>query len=325
MNLRKAFLAVSLSLTAMLVLIGAVTLGALSTFNQAIVVAKHRQESMALINEVRHEVDLLGRLVSSYVSTADPRFLIYYYEILAIREGSKPRPVNLPTAYWEEVIAGADIYVVPTSGHLQPLVEKTSQLGFDDNEQVRVRQIHHITEKMKQTEQIAFAATQGLYDPAKLEFVSETEPQREFASRLLHQPRYLRLRADLALAIEELSAEVDQRTARDEAEVEQKLRNWIISAIFLLIGTCGVLVISYRYLQAHLLDPLRILHRTARALSAKSYGERVGNVHGVAEVQSLATTIDGMAAAIEADLAQRVMVGQALREARRASSTPSSR
>jgi two-component system, sensor histidine kinase and response regulator len=315
-NLRKAFLVVSLSLTALLMLIGLVTIGALSAFNQGIVVAKHRQESIALINEVRHEVDLLGRLVSSYVSTANPRFLIYYYDILAIREGSKPRPENLPAAYWEQVIAGAKGYVAATGGTLQPLVERTSQLGFDVGEQALVRQIHQITEKMKQTEQVAFAATQGLYDPEKLEFVSEAEPQPEFASRLLHQAPYLKLRADLAVAVEALSAVVDQRTAQTQLDIEQRLKRWIVSAIFLLIATSVVLVLSYRYLQRYLLDPLSMLHRTAQALTAKSYGERVGKVRGVDEVRALATTIDGMAAAIQADFAQRELAERALREAR---------
>ena len=105
MNLRKAFLFVSLSITAMLVLIGVVMLGSLSAFNQAVAVAKQRQESVLLMNEVNHEVDLLGRLVSSYVSTANPRFLLYYYDILAIREGVKPRPENLPPAYWEQAVS----------------------------------------------------------------------------------------------------------------------------------------------------------------------------------------------------------------------------
>ena len=316
MSLRKAFLAVSLSLTGMLLLIGAVTLGSLSAFNQANAVARHRQESMALMNEVRQEVDLLGRLVSSYVNTANPRFLIYYYDILAVREGSKPRPENLPAAYWEQVIAGAKTYVAASNGQLQPLVERTSRLGFDSSEQALVQQVHQITEQMKETEQIAFAATQGLYDLAKQEFVSEAEPQREFASQLLHEAPYLSLRADLAVAVASLSAMVDQRTSNNQAEVALSLRNWIISAIFLLLATCGVLAVSYRYLQKHLLDPLGMLHRTALALSAKSYGERVGDVRGVEEVQSLATTIDSMAAAIEDDLGQRESAQRALTEAR---------
>jgi two-component system sensor histidine kinase/response regulator len=62
---------------------------------------------------------------------------------------------------------------------------------------------------------------------------------------------------------------------------------------------------SYRYLKN--ICSIRSACCTVRrvALSAKSYGERVGDVHGVEEVQSLATTIDSMAAAIEADLGQR--------------------
>jgi len=150
MNLRKAFLTVSLSLTAMLLLIGAVTLGSLSAFNLAIAVAKQRQASMALMNDVRQEVDLLGRLVTSYVSTANPRFLIYYYDILAVREGSKPRPESRPAAYWEQVIAGAKIYVAANGGQLQPLVEQTSQLGFELGAPGLVRQSPQIPDQRKQ-------------------------------------------------------------------------------------------------------------------------------------------------------------------------------
>ena len=300
----------------MLVLIGGVTLGALSSFNEASAAARHRQQSMALMDEVRHEVDLLGRLVSSYVSTANPRFLIYYYDILAIREGAKPRPDHFSATYWEQVIAGTKTHLSPTAGQVKPLVERTAQLGFNVGEQAVIQQIHRITEQMKQVEQVAFAATQGLYDPAMQEFVSEAKPQREFASALLHQAHYLELRAELALTVEKLAGLVDQRTASNLDHASATLQNWIVSALFLLVGTGLVLLLSYRYLQKHLLDPLTVLHRTATALAGKSFSERVGDVHGVDEVQALATTMDGMAAAIEADLTQRESVQRALLEAR---------
>ena len=316
MNLRKAFLAVSLALTCMLILIGGVTFGALSAFNEASAAARHRQSSMALMSEVHHEVGLLGRLVSSYVSTANPRFLIYYYDILAIREGSKPLPEGLPATYWEQVIAGTKVYEPTTDGEVMPLVERTGRLGFDAREQSVVRRIYQITERMKQVEQIAFAATQGLYDPASGEFVSETEPQRQFAADLLHQAPYLKLRADLALAVEELSSFVDLRTTQNYDHASQRLQDWIFSALALLVGACGVLLLSYRYLQKHLLDPLTALHGTAIALAGKSFSERVGDVRGVEEVQSLATTIDGMAEAIEAELQHRADVEQDLQDAR---------
>ncbi|PKO34197.1 MAG: hybrid sensor histidine kinase/response regulator [Betaproteobacteria bacterium HGW-Betaproteobacteria-7] len=300
----------------MLLLIAAVTLAALSAFNTAADAGRHRQDSLALIHAVQLEVGLLGRLVNSYVSTADPRFLIYYYDVLAIREGTKPRPRDLPASFWEQVIAGRREYVVPTDGEREPLALLAGRLGFDAGEQAVVGRIQLITERMKETEQIAFAATQGLYDRETSEFVSEAEPQPEFASQLLHQSLYLGLRADLALAVEELASLVDQRTANELEQASERLRAWIFGELLALLLSGAVLLASYRYLERHLLDPLTALHGAAQALAGKSFGQRIGDLHGVEEVQSLATTLDGMAAAIEAELHQREVTQNELNEAR---------
>lgn len=272
--MRRAFLAVSAALVGMLLLIAVVMLAALSAFDSAADAGRHRQDSMALIHAVQTEVGLLGRLVSSYVSTADPRFLIYYYDVLAIREGTKPRPRDLPASFWEQVIAGTRDYAIPATGEPEPLAGLANRLGFDRGEQMVVSRIQLITERMKETEQIAFAATQGLYDRNTGEFVSEAEPEREFASQLLHQPLYLGLRADLALAVEELALMVDQRTAAELELASARLRDWIIGELLVLLLSGGILLGSYRYLERHLLDPLTALHGAAQALAGKSFGQR---------------------------------------------------
>jgi len=316
MNLRKAFFSVLLALGGVLLLIAGATLGALSAYNDAHTAARHRQDSMALMGSVRHEVDLLSRLVSSYVSTANPRYLIYYYDILAIREGTKRAPDSVPETFWEQVIGGTIAYVTPPPGAGIALAERTSLLGFDAAEVAILRRVFQISDQMKQVEQIAFAATQGLYDPIKREFVSEAEPQREFASALLHESRYLKLRAELAIAVDDLARQVDQRTTQALAESGAHLLRWIIAALVLLLVAGLVLVLSYNYLKRHLLAPLTALHRTATALAEKSFSERVGDLKGVEEVKALAVTIDSMAAAIEADIAQRELVQRSLRQAR---------
>src|SRR5574343_291544 len=316
MNLRRAFLSVLLALAGMLLIIGGATFGALSAFNEANAAARHRQDSLLLIGEVRHEVDLLGRLVSSYVDTASPRYLISYYAILAIREGRKAPPEGGPATYWEQVIGGARAHVPLPDGKGVALHERTSRLGFDAGEQAVLKRIFQITELLKEIEQIAFASTQGLYDPVKREFVSEASPQHEYAIALLHEPRYQKLRADLAVAVDELASQVDQRTKRDLISAGESLQRWIIASLLLLLGAGLVLLLSYQYLKRHLLAPLTALHRTARALAKKSFSERVGDLQGVDEVQSLARTIDSMAAAIEADIEQRELVQRALRQAR---------
>ncbi|MBT9520534.1 MAG: response regulator [Dechloromonas sp.] len=316
MNLRKAFFSVLIALAGVLSLIAGATLGALSSYDDARDAARHRQDSMALMGSVRHEVDLLSRLVSSYVSTANPRYLIYYYDILAIREGTKKAPDSVPETFWEQVIGGTIAYVTPPPGAGVALAERTSLLGFDQSEVAILRRVFQITDQMKQVEQIAFAATQGLYDPVKREFVSEAEPQRDFANALLHEARYLKLRAELAIAVDELTSQVDQRTTKNLGRAGEHLLRWIIAALLLLLGAGVVLVLSYGYLKRHLLAPLTALHRTATALAEKSFSERVGDLKGVEEVQALAATIDSMAAAIEADIAQRELVQRSLRQAR---------
>ncbi|MEN9480655.1 MAG: hypothetical protein RLZZ298_2050 [Pseudomonadota bacterium] len=316
MNLRRGFLTMAISLSGLLFVIAGITWAALSAFNHATEQEQHRQNSLALMNEVRHEVDLLGRLVNSYVSTANPRFLHYYYDILGIREGSKVRPERLPPAFWDEIIAGSKPYVLPAGTQALTLVMQTQKLKFDAQEQAIVSRILALTEQMKGIEQVAFAATQGLYDPDQDDFVSETKPQREFANQLLHRADYLKLRANLALTVEELSSQVDTRTQSSLANATRLLENWIITSLGMLAVTILWLIFGYHYLRRNLLKPLIALHRTATALADKTYNERVGKIRGVDEVKTLATTIDGMAAAIEADIGQREITQRELSEAR---------
>ena len=315
-SLRKALLSVLLGLGCMLGMITLATFVALSAYDDAHEAAAHRQESLELMVEVRHQVDLLSRLVASYVATANPRFLIYYYDVLAIREGSKQALQGVTAAYWEEVVGGTRPYVPPPPGPGEPLPERAGRLGLDAAEQALLLRVFRISDEMKEVEQIAFAATQGLYDPVKGEMVSETEPHPEFANRLLHEARYLKLRADLSVAVAELSTQVDRRTRDSLLRAGDKLQRWIVIALAFLIGAIAVLLFGYYYLKHHLLAPLTAMHRTAIALAAKSFGERIGDVQGVEEVHALATTIDSMAGAIEADLEQREQVQRALRQAR---------
>src|SRR5574343_534352 len=316
MNLRRAFLSVLLALASMLLIIGGATFGALSAFNEANAAARYRQDSLLLISEVRHEVDLLGRLVSSYVGTANPRYLIYYYDILAIREGRKPAPEGVSATYLEQVIGGKHAHLPLSDGAGVALHERSSQLGFDAGEQAILKRLFQITERMKEIEQIAFAATQGLYDPDKREFVSETTPRHDYANALLHEAHYQKLRADLADTVDELASQVDRRTKKDLISAGRSLQTWIIASMLLSLGAGLVLLLSYQYLKRHLLAPLTALHRTAKALAEKSFSERVGDLQGVDEVQSLARTIESLATAIEADIEQRELVQRALRQAR---------
>ena len=52
----------------------------------------HRQTALALANELQQETEQLARLVRAYTATGESRYLLYYYDILEIRQGEKSAP-----------------------------------------------------------------------------------------------------------------------------------------------------------------------------------------------------------------------------------------
>ncbi len=62
--------------------------------NLSIIAQIHRQEAMLLVHELRLQTNQLTQLVRTYTTTGEPRYLLYYYDILAIRQGEKPAPAG---------------------------------------------------------------------------------------------------------------------------------------------------------------------------------------------------------------------------------------
>lgn len=65
-----------------------------------------RYRSYLLADELRQSSDDLTRLARTYVLTADARYEQQYLDILAVRNGTKPRPEEYQRIYWDFVAAG---------------------------------------------------------------------------------------------------------------------------------------------------------------------------------------------------------------------------
>jgi len=163
---------------------------------------QRRTDTLRMVAGLQHETALLRRLVSAYTATADPRYLLYYYDVLAIREGSKAPPeADDPTLYWEEVIAGLRPHNLPPGQPGLSLLERMQALDISDEEVRALAKVFEASERIKKTEQMAFAATQGLYDRARQVYVSEGEPDLTYAGELVHAPAYEAQSAELAKAV----------------------------------------------------------------------------------------------------------------------------
>ncbi|MBC7860371.1 MAG: hybrid sensor histidine kinase/response regulator, partial [Burkholderiaceae bacterium] len=245
--------------------------------NSVVAAQEHRQNATALTNELRQETEQLARLVRSYAVTGEPRYLFYYYDIVAIQKGEKAAPADFnPATYWDAVIAGRLEHKLPADGARQSRAERMTRLGFSAAEFAGLKAVLGATAAMNRIEQIAFAATQGLYDPASAEFVSDGEPHRDFASELVHGADYNRFKGDLSAAVERLAQMVDQRTNAEMARAAARLERLILLALGTLGASIALVLFASQVIRRRVLIPIGLLSRAADRLAGGDYGTRVG-------------------------------------------------
>ncbi|MBK1693476.1 hypothetical protein CKO09_01810 [Chromatium weissei] len=317
MKLSRLSLLFSAILLLMLAINGAFTLFVWNAHISLSSAQEHRQRALILVQNLRRESELLARLVGLYANSGEMRFLLVYYDILAIREGDTPAPSCTDAIiYWEQVIAGETTNTLPLDGIQQSLRQRMSSLGFQTQELAALDAVFAATEALKEREQIAFAATQGLYDPKTQTFVSEGQPNREFARQLLSSRDYNQRWLRLSESIDLLLKQVDQRTNAELQQVRARLQDWILASILGLIVMTVMILIEIHVLSRHVLLPVRKLRLIAGRLAQGQYNARVGQVQGVEELTMLGTILDNMARAIATDIGHHEAVQQELEAAR---------
>src|SRR3954464_2731471 len=91
-----------LATMAVLAIVSAVLISAAANRRRAMVALQEKQfTSYQLADELRHSSDDLTRFARTYVVTGDPKYERYYRNVLAIREGKAPRPLDYKNGYWD--------------------------------------------------------------------------------------------------------------------------------------------------------------------------------------------------------------------------------
>ena len=288
------------------------------SYDSVVAAQAHRRTALALAGELQQETVQLARLVRAYTVTGEPRYLLYYYDILSIRTGEKPPPANFkPNTYWDDVIAGRLEHRMPKEGPKRSLADLMRSEGFSEAELLKLKKVLDATAAMNQIEQIAFAATQGLYNPDTREFVSDGPPRLDFAGKEVHGEEYNVLMADLSQAVNALIELTDARTSNDVALAGKRLERWILLSLVSMAMTIVMVMLATRLIRRQVLVPIHRLGKAATRLAAGDYATRTeGAGGGLEELATLRRTVDGMAQAIEEDIRQRHSVQQELEVAR---------
>jgi diguanylate cyclase (GGDEF)-like protein/PAS domain S-box-containing protein len=162
-----------------------------------------RLQSHLLADELRQSSDDLTRMVRSYVITANPIYKQRFQEILDIRDGKVPRPVNYQDIYWDLVLAD-DQRPRPDSGQKIALLDLMRKAGFTEEEFAKLAAAKSKSDGLTRVE---FAAMKLLESTA-----TPTEANRLMASLMLYDTAYHQAKADIMRPIDEFYQLMNQRT-----------------------------------------------------------------------------------------------------------------
>jgi diguanylate cyclase (GGDEF)-like protein len=141
-------------------------------------------------------------MVRTYVITGDPIYKKHYQEILDIRDGRKPRPVDYHNVYWDLVPAN-DQRPRPV-GAAVPLLELMRHAGFTEAEFAKLAEAKANSDALTRPEFAAMALIESSNPP--------TEVNRAAAIAMLHDEAYHQAKAGIMRPIGEFDVMSDQRT-----------------------------------------------------------------------------------------------------------------
>ena len=306
MKLSKASIYVSLFISLILCTNYYVTLEVKKAYNNLIQTQQHSTASINLTNGLQVETSELAQLVRLFISTNETRYLFYYYDIIAIRDGIKLAPNHyIPSVYWADVIAERKPHSTLTTQGGISLATKMRGLGFTQQELLLLKDILNALETLKNVEQIAFASTQGLYDIKTNEYVSDGEPNVEYANKLIYSNTYNAKKATLSHALFNLSQQVQKRTDNAVQEASTLLNTLITKASIGLLLTFILIFLIYLLFRQFILNPISLLSKVAECLAAGQYSTRVANIKAAEELLTLGKTLDHMSESIGKDIDNR--------------------
>lgn len=188
-----------------------------------------RIESLLLARELRRSSEDLTHMVRTYVVTGDQVYKQQYQEILDIRDGKKPRPLDYGDLYWALVIPGTQPQ--QNSGQAIALLDLVRKVGVTDKEFAELQEAKAKSDALTDIEHAAMRLVESTNPPSDI--------NRLKASEMLFDATYHQAKADIMKPIGEFYQMLDKRTletVRYYEDMAMLMRLVFVAFGLLLIG-----------------------------------------------------------------------------------------
>ncbi|MBA4143986.1 MAG: HAMP domain-containing protein [Nitrosospira sp.] len=283
---------------------------ALGTLDHITKAERQKYRSLQLANELFQSSEDLTKTARSYVATGDPIYERFFFEILDIRNGKRPRPPNYSINYWKNVRRPPvqSALVDPVS-----LMELMRREGFSERELELLQQAQEVSDNLVNLEKQAFAAMKGLYDNGHGNFTVPRAPDRDFAIKLLFDEHYTDEKARIMVPISRFMLELDHRTQTRLSNLQSEFQQQMLLILALLCTALLLVAVATFYVRRNILRPLEYLRRQASSIAQGSYSTRC-DISSHNEIAELGAGFNTMAEAIEHEITKLKQVEGSLRE-----------
>ncbi len=238
-----------------------------SATNKIVEVNTKREVSNQLALELRLSSNDLTRMARSYVMTGNKEYLKQYNQVLDIRNGKVPRPIDYYQEYWQ--LMDINNPVPPRgSGKAVPLVDLFKQAGFTPEEFEKLQKAKDLSNALAQIEAQAFTLIQ------KFGASGDGEAQHK-AHELLFGDEYAKNKRIIMEPISEFINLMETRLDAQKASAESSYNT--AKVLFFFSMTLALILIGVVFLLVRRLNKLQLEETLETQEQIKAENEKINN------------------------------------------------
>jgi len=261
--------------------------------------------SIRLAHLLKASSDQLTMMARLYVTTGKPEYEKYFNQILGIRAGTLPRPLNYHSTYWDLVLGGKSRSTA--MGPPQSILAALRKLHLSYEESSLLEEGERRSNALVSLEREAFNARKGIFKDALGEYTVHKQPDANLAIHIMFSDEYLKAKAGIMEPIETFIIVIDQRTSADLQKLQDELKRWTQAEI--VVGGIASFIVILILLLAfgRIVRPTMQLVDQANRLEKGEYESR-NTITVKNEIGTLAKALNRMAAAVAYDIRQLTAV-----------------
>ncbi|WP_087020824.1 methyl-accepting chemotaxis protein [Thaumasiovibrio subtropicus] len=259
--------------------------------------ADRRYASYQAADELRQSSDDLTRLARTYALTGNEDYERMYLDILSIRNGDLPRPVNYHQIYWDLVLTYGS--KPKQDGPRQDLLAHMRELGFSDKEFNLLNTAKANSDALVALEVKAMNAVKGIFaDPTTGEYSVRATPDTALAAELLHSPTYHSEKAKIMRPIDGFFTELEQRTYAEQSAsfktLKAEVNATLVMAFIVFFASIAGFILAHRNVS----KPVTELNAQLKALHNNASLDTRIDIKAKGDIQDIAIEINHLLEAI---------------------------